>query len=127
MLEHHSCCRSKRFRKRKEFCVDQSLINWASVADMIRAVGPMGVVLVLWFVSDRDTKKILARYKQDMTDQRRMYENNVELVRQAVDIAKNQQDVIIMNTRMMQGLVDRIESNQFCPMVRLKKIEGVQG
>ena len=107
--------------------MDQTILNWTSIGEMVKAIGPTGLILLMWFISDRDTKKILAQYKADMTDQREMYKNNVELVRAVTAIAENQQDVIIMNTRFMERLVDRIDTNQFCPMVRLHKVEGVQG
>jgi len=72
--------------------------------------------------------KVLKQYQADMADQRRMYENNVELVRQVISLANDQKDLIIMNTRGFTQLIDDVRGNQFCPMVRLeKKAKGEQG
>lgn len=97
-----------------------------SLGKVIREIGPVGLVLWMWFIGYRDQQKVLRRYQADMQEQRRMYENNVELVKQVTKIAEQQQDVILLNTRILQSLVDRIDSNQFCPMMRpdLRKIGG---
>ena len=113
-------------------------LNWHMVAEIVKACGPTGILMVLWFFSRRDTDKMfldyqrdtsamLKQYQKDMQEQREMYKNNVELVKRVLAIADNQQDVIILNTQMMQRLVDRIESNQFCPMVRLSKVPPIDG
>lgn len=104
-----------------------SMLSLQGMAELIKVIGFPGVVLVLWFLTYRDQTRILSQYQKDMQEQRRMYESNVELVKRVLTIADEQQEVIIMNTRIQQSLVDRIESNQFCPMVRLRKVEGVEG
>jgi hypothetical protein len=115
--------------------MEQAITNWPVLLEIVKATGPTGLVLILWFFARRDSERmfkdyrtdmqtVLAQYQRDMTDQRVMYDNNVELVKRVLTIADEQQEVIIMNTRIQQSLVDRIESNQFCPMVRLQKVQG---
>lgn len=101
-----------------------NILTLPGLAELVKQIGFPGVVLVLWFLTYRDQGRILQQYQRDMQEQRKMYENNVELVKRVLTIADEQQEIIIMNTRIQQSLVDRIESNQFCPMVRLKKVEG---
>ncbi|MBU0969198.1 MAG: hypothetical protein KKC20_01060 [Proteobacteria bacterium] len=83
-------------------------------------LGPIGVVLILGYFAKQQLEKsstqyrdqinaILAQYRDDMMEQRRMYENNVELVKAYQVHAGDLKDVIIMNTQAMTKLVDRIE------------------
>lgn len=58
----------------------------------------------------------------------RMYEDNVILVNNYSNLAKDLHDVVIMNTQAMTRLIDSIKTNQYCPAVRLEKnATGVQG
>jgi hypothetical protein len=50
-----------------------------------------------------------------------MYQNNVILVENYEKLAKDLHDVVIMNTQIIQRLVDDIKTNQYCPYVRLEK------
>lgn len=96
------------------------------LVQIAKSIGLPGLLLVLWYISNRDLQRLLQKYYADVNEVRQMYENNVKLCETAIRIAEQQQDVIIMNTRTMQKLVDRIDSNQFCPLVRMKRIEGVK-
>jgi hypothetical protein len=46
------------------------------------------------------------------------YRDNVELVRVTQKMATEHIDIISLNTRIQQKLVDKIETNQFCPLVK---------
>lgn len=50
-----------------------------------------------------------------------MYEKNVGLVQDYAKIAVDLKDVIIMNTQIMQNLAGKIDTNQYCPAIRLEK------
>ena len=95
-------------------------------------LGLTGLVLVLWFLTDRsktkmmeiyrtDMGQILAQYEADMVELRHMYESNVRLVKAYEDVAKDLREVVILNTQAMTRLSDDVRSNQFCPHVRLEK------
>jgi len=72
-----------------------------------------------------DTRAILARYQEDMAAQRRMYENNVELVKQTQTIAQDLKDLVVLNTQAWQAARSDILNNQFCPLRRLET-EGAE-
>jgi len=57
-----------------------------------------------------------------------MYESNVRLVEKYEELGGDLKDVIILNTETITTLVSEINSNQYCPMVRMEKqAKGVQG
>ena len=120
------------------------------LVDFLKAFGITGMVFIIWYFGDKTNQrtlqsyredmakvqaenreemlKILKQYQADMADQRRMYENNAELVRQVISLATDQKDLIIMNTRGFTQLIDDVRGKQYCPMVRLeKKAKGEQG
>jgi hypothetical protein len=70
-------------------------------------VGPW----VLAFVLDRGQNKRFEAVRQ-------MYANNVKLVEGYEKISADQQEMIILCTQAMQGLVENIRNNMFCPVVR---------
>ena len=95
-------------------------------------LGLTGLVLVLWFLTDRaknklievyrvDMAKIMAQYGSDMQELRHMYESNVKLVEDYGEVARDLREVIILNTQAMTRLGDDIRNNQYCPQVRLEK------
>jgi|GEM_PF-2964867 nitrogen fixation-related uncharacterized protein len=73
------------------------------------SLGALGIVLIFWYFDKQQTDKVLAQYREDMLEQRKMYENNVELVRQYENLAGDLKDIIVMNTQAMTKLVDRID------------------
>ncbi len=83
--------------------------------------GLPGLLLVLWYFDQRKTDKILVSYRQDMEEQREMYENNARLCESYMDVTKDLRDIVIMNTQGYQRMNDTITTNQYCPYVRLKK------
>ena len=94
--------------------------------------GLPGLVLVLWWLSDRAQQKMSRDYRDDMQEAlaehgkhmeeiRRMYESNVRLVQAYDSVAKDLKDTVIINTQVMTRLTDDIRNNQYCPRVRLEK------
>lgn len=91
------------------------------IVKMVQGFGLPGIVFIVWYFGEKNHEKTLRQYREDMLEQRRMYENNVELVKQVYSLAENHQSIVMLNTQGYQKLCDAINSNQFCPMVRLKK------
>ena len=93
-------------------------------------LGLTGLVLVLWFLTDRsknkmmeiyraDMAKILDQYGADMEEVRHMYESNVRLVQAYDNVARDLREVVIINTQTMQRLSEEVRTNQYCPAVRV--------
>ncbi len=94
--------------------------------------GIPGIIFVVWYFSEKSHEKTLLSYREDtlrqqkvfqdgLAEVRRMYEENVELVKAYANLASDQKDVLIMNAQGFTKLSDQIDRNQFCPMIRLKK------
>jgi DNA phosphorothioation-dependent restriction protein DptG len=113
--------------------------------DVFKNFGPIGLIAFMWWMDTKSIRKImdenkqyvqeiLGSYKRDMAEIRRMYEDNVRLVeshdalnRNYAALASDLKDAYIMTAQINQKLVDSIETNQYCPMVRLEKMaQGVQ-
>lgn len=109
----------------------------AFVAGLV-TLTPMGLVLlivVFWQVEDRRRRTDFARYRQDMDnllktygDDLRLvtayYKDNVKLVEAYQSLAASLHDQVILNTQVMQRLVDAICTNQYCPLGRIAKGES---
>ena len=91
--------------------------------DLFQGFGPIGIVVLLWWYDVKQIRKILEQYKGDMIEMRRMYENNVELVKDYRGLAGDLKEVVIMNTQAIVGLDKDIAKNQFCPLVRKEQHE----
>jgi len=103
-------------------------INIVGILEVFRAFGLVGVIVMIWYFDSKNLRKILEKYKSDMIEQRKMYESNVKLVQGYESLAHDLKDVVIMNTQAMQRISDSINTNQYCPMVRLEKqAKGKQG
>lgn len=50
----------------------------------------------------------------------RMYENNVEMVRDYHRLADDLTGIITLTTRTLEGLVQKVDNNMFCPVARAK-------
>ena len=102
-------------------------------------------VVFLWLYMRRTDRLMLRSdqlaesYRSDMdaamrqaashqAELRQMYENNVELVRQAQRTADSLQTTIVTSTTTMAELATLVRTNQYCPKVRLEKdARGPQG
>jgi len=113
-------------------------INVAGIIAVFTAFGPVGLIALVWYNDMKAMRKthadhkeeisqVLATYKEDMADMRRMYESNVELVKVTQDVTGDLKDVVISNTRCLTQLSTEIKQNQYCPMVRVNKKTVIQG
>lgn len=108
------------------------MISETAVMTLATNLGFPGLIFAIWYFDRRDfqkmfqefqktTFKILSQYQSDMGEQRRMYENNVELVRNYTSLANDLKDVVIADTAAVQGLRDDVNNNRFCPAMRASK------
>jgi flagellar motility protein MotE (MotC chaperone) len=77
------------------------------------------------------TNEILKQYRDDVSDIKQLYKNNVELVHnyeRAVErlekVSSEMLSVISLNTQAQTQLVVAIRDNQFCPAVRKTGARG---
>ncbi len=54
----------------------------------------------------------------------RMYENNVQLVKACTTTAQVLIEVVSKNTSKWTEAIEKIETNQFCPVARVQKTRG---
>ncbi len=113
-------------------------VSLATILQVGSTFGTPGVVLLLWWWSDKERERTLdqyrdhmetmfKRYELDIQATKQMYIDNVVLVKAYEKIANGLQDLIVLNTQTITKVCDKIEGNQYCPMVRLKKeAKGVQ-
>ena len=115
------------------------VMSFSQLAALFKDYGPFGILVVIWFFDIRqmrnmakDNKEmadkhrsevmaILSEHKEYMVEQRRMYDNNVILVNQYEAMAKDQKDIIIMNTQSLTRVHDDINQNRYCPYQRVDK------
>lgn len=62
--------------------------------------------------------RTVREHGEAFTEVSQFYRDNVELVRVTQRMASEHIDIISLNTRIQQKLVDKIETNQFCPLVK---------
>lgn len=103
------------------------LTTLASIIEIIGSVNswPFGMILFsiilgpwlaafgLAFFQSRRFEKVVT-----------MYENNVRLVEDYARLSRDLHDVVIMNTQISTKLVENINTNQYCPSIRLEKKAG---
>lgn len=86
----------------------KAMAGWpAGVVVLAVVVGPWVLTLLL---STTQTKRFEAVVQ--------MYENNVKLVRDYESVARDLKEVVVLNCQAMQKVCDKIDLNQFCPIVR---------
>jgi len=103
---------------------------------VMQVLGLPGLIFVIWhfdakrFAAQREEYKdhiaeILNQYKDDVSGIKKLYENNVELVRnyeygvkQWEKLDGDLSSIITLNTQILTRLVEKVDSNQFCPQVR---------
>jgi len=102
-------------------------INLVGFFEIFKNFGLVGLIIVLWWMDQKKVYKILDQYKGDMAEVRRMYENNVSLVKDYRSIAVDLKDVVIMNTQAITEIAEEIRQNEFCPMQRVEKIKKIGG
>jgi len=84
---------------------------------ILQSGGPWAAIFFLWWWNVRDQKK----WEDKFSAVKRMYENNVKLVEGYARLADDQQSMVIKNIEVLTKLADKIDQNQYCPMVRVEK------
>ena len=111
-------------------------LTWVIV--VMQILGLPGLIFVVWhfdnkkFAKQESARKqemqtILDQYRKDVTDIRRLYENNAGLASRAMENYERLErlhnevvSVISLNTQTYTRLTDAIANNQFCPVYRAR-------
>lgn len=111
----------------------ETMITLPMAAVVMNVLGIPGLVFIIWWYDHKamlrqnetaqaSISKILAQYKEDVTEMKRLYENNVTLCKNYEETLRRQEkmlselfSVISYNTQVMTQLKDVITNNQFCP------------
>lgn len=101
-------------------------LNVTALLKIVADFGLIGLVIFLWWYDNRNIERILAQYKRDMDELRKMYENNVSLCRDFAEVARDLRDVLTLNIQRLTELADAVRQNQFCPLVRVDKQKVVR-
>jgi hypothetical protein len=101
-------------------------------------LGLPGIILLLWWVDGRrmaaserrtewiiqqhqsDNEKVLRKYEDDVRLVTQYYNSNVELVERYEKLAGELSGIIHLNTQIQTRLVEKIDNNLFCPIIREK-------
>jgi len=88
------------------------------IALAINVLGLPGLIFIIWYVDQKRLDKVLRNYKEDLARVVRMYEDNVLLVKNHQRLADDLVAIIQLNTQVQTRLVEKIDNNMFCPLVR---------
>ena len=102
-------------------------INLLGYFDVFKNFGLVGLIILLWWMDSKRFSKILNEHKEDMAEQRRMYESNVSLVTDYNSIASDLKEIVIINTQAMTKLSEEIRQNEYCPLHRINKKKVLKG
>lgn len=95
--------------------------------ELIRILGLPGMIFVIWYFDRKQMDKMIDKYKKDMIKSASLIKKTQELGKGYAQIAGDLKDVMMLTTQAMTKVGDAIETNQFCPMVRLKEVKKARG
>lgn len=104
----------------------------AAVATILEKLGalPIGSFLAVALFGPWIFSFIMSRSQEKRFEAvKAMYESNVRLVENYKKLSDIQTEIITLNTAKWSEAIDKIDTNQFCPLNRTKKqrMEDVRG
>lgn len=100
-----------------------SFIN--AVSSLLDKIGslPVGVIILFVLIGPWAFSIISSwRQQKQFDEMKRMYENNVTLAQGLEKLAEGQQEMISLNTAKWTEAIQKIDTNQFCPVHRTRKV-----
>jgi hypothetical protein len=88
---------------------------------LLQTVGPIGLLLYIYWSDQRTIRRIQEDASKQFQEMKAMYESNVVLVKNYEKIAGDMASLLTLNTQHMTRVEEKIDTNQFCPYVRVKK------
>jgi hypothetical protein len=95
--------------------------------ELVRILGLPGIIFLIWYFDRKQLQGMIDKYKKDMIKMSTLVTKTQEIGKGYARIAEGLNDVIMLNTQAMTKIGDAIETNQFCPMVRLKEVKRARG
>ncbi len=84
--------------------------------------GPIVISIVAIFLGPWACMAVIAIQQSKRFDaMKAMYESNVKLVEDYEGLARDQRDIITLNTAKWSEATESIRANQYCPAVRTEK------
>jgi len=90
-------------------------------------MGAPGLLFFVWYFDRKDMRRVLNQYGRDTQKISKMYKANAGLTSAYKELAGDLKEVIMMNTQAMTKIGEAVETNQFCPMVRLREVKKARG
>lgn len=87
---------------------------------LVIMVGPWIVMFIVAWLQEKRFVSLANGHEKRFEAVVKMYESNVALVKSYEGIARNLQDLVILNTQTMTEATDTVLHNMFCPLVRHK-------
>jgi hypothetical protein len=84
-------------------------------------IGPWMFSLVMTYLQGKRYDTMSTAQNERFEAVKLMYENNVRLVECYQELSGEQRETIALNTAEWADVKAKIESNQFCPLLRVKK------
>lgn len=100
-----------------------SAIN--AVCSLLEKIGsfPIAAIILFVFLGPWAFSIISGwRQQRQFDEMKRMYENNVTLAQGLEKLAEGQQEMISLNTAKWTEAIQKIDTNQFCPVHRTRKV-----
>lgn len=94
--------------------------TFVQVLQALIPFGTPGLIAMIWYLNQKDFKAIMGQYEKDMAEQREMYRNNVLLVKDYSRVTQDLHSLVVMNSQVIQKITDAIQTNQFCPLMRVE-------
>lgn len=109
--------------------MDLGSLTLEQISMLFNLFGLPGVIFVIWWIDQRriasiqddhreQVSLILAQYKEDVKKVSDYYNRNVELVERYERLSDDLSGIIHLNTQVQTQLVEKIQNNMFCPLVR---------
>lgn len=97
--------------------------GYVDIIKMILDLGPVGLMMIMWWFGKQqtdkmltayqaDTQAILKQYHDDMVQHRADYANNIEFIKRYEALARDLKEVIMLVTQNLTQLTDCIKRGE---------------
>ena len=102
----------------------RSLGPFGIAIELVRILGLPGMIFLIWYFDRKQMGRMLDQYKRDMVKMGTLVRKTQDIAKGYEKIAEGLNDEIRISTQVLTTLVEKIETNQYCPKVRLKVVKS---